>query len=102
MFCDFALELCMSDDYGVYERMRPEEVYRAVVELSGWREPVWTDSPDVSATLLNGDGLGGDGIVLLVNYSHQPRQVRICAHGGDTDTREARVPANAGLVLATR
>jgi endo-1,4-beta-mannosidase len=102
VFCDFAFELCMSDDHGVYERMRPEEVYRAAAELSGWREPAWTDSPDVSATLLNGDGLGGDGIVLLVNYSHQPRQVRICAHGVDIDTREARVPANAGLVLATR
>ena len=99
ILCDFALELALSDDYGVYERMRPEEVYRAAVTLSGWREPVRTDSPDVSATFLKSEGLGSDGIVLLVNYSHHPREVRIHTHGIDIGTREAQVPANGAVVL---
>ncbi len=99
ILCDFALELSLSDDYGVYERMKPEEVYRAVVELSGWREPVWTDSPDVSATLLKKEGPGSDDIVLLVNYSCQPREVRIHTRGIDIDTREAQAPANGAIVL---
>ncbi len=99
IFCDFALELSLSDDYGVYERMRPEEVYRAVVELSEWREPVWTDSPDVSATLLKSEDPGGDEVVLLVNYSCQPREVRIHTHGIDIDTHEAQAPANGAIVL---
>lgn len=102
ILCDFALELSLSDDYGVYERMRPEEVYRAAAELSEWREPVWTDSPDVSATLLKSDGLGGDEIVLLVNYSFQPREVRIHTHGIDVDTHEAQVPANGAIVLGVK
>jgi len=89
----------LSDDYGVYERMKPEEVYRAAVELSGWREPVWTDSPDVSATLLTKEGTGGDEIVLLVNYSCQPREVQIYTHGIDIETREAQVPANGAVLL---
>ena len=99
ILCDFALELSLSDDYGVYERMKPEEVYRAAVELSGWREPVWTDSPDVSATLLTKEGTGGDEIVLLVNYSCQPREVQIYTHGIDIETREAQVPANGAVLL---
>jgi len=99
ILCDFALELSLSDEYGVYERMRPEEVYRAAAELSEWREPVWTDSPDVSATLLTRDGLGGDEIVLLVNYSHQPREVRIYTHGIDIDICEAQAPANGAVVI---
>ena len=102
VFCDFALELALSDDYGVYERMRPEEVYRAAAELSGWREPVWTDSPDVSATLLKSNGPVSDGIVLLVNYSHQHREVRIHTHGIDVDAREAQVPANGAVLLRAR
>jgi len=99
ILCDFALELALSDDYGVYERMKPEEVYRAAVELSEWREPVWTDSPDVSATLLTKEGQRSDEIVLLVNYSCQPREVRIHTHGIDVDTHEAQVPANGAIVL---
>ena len=102
VFCDFALELSLSDDCGVYERMRPEEVYRAAAELSEWREPVWTDSPDVSATLLKSDDPGGDEIVLLVNYSCQPREVRIHTHGVDVDTHEAHVPANGAIVLGVK
>ena len=82
--------------------MRPEEVYRAAAELSGWREPVWTDSPDVSATLLKSNGPVSDGIVLLVNYSHQHREVRIHTHGIDVDAREAQVPANGAVLLRAR
>jgi len=102
ILCDFALELSLSDDYGVYERMKPEEVYRAAVELSGWREPVWTDSPDVSATLLTKEGQHSDGIVLLVNYSCQPREVGIYTYGIDIETRETKMPANGAVVLGAR
>jgi len=100
ILCDFALELSLSDEYGVYERMKPEEVYRAVAELSEWREPVWTDSPDVSATLLRQEGSGGNEIVLLVNYSHQPREVRIHTHGIGIDICEAQAPANGARMLS--
>jgi endo-1,4-beta-mannosidase len=102
ILCDFALELALSDDYGVYERMRPEEVYRAAAELSGWREPVWTDSPDVSATLMKKEGPGSDEIVLLVNYSCQPREVQIYTHGIYIETRETKMPANGAVVLGAK
>jgi len=82
--------------------MKPEEVYRAAVELSGWREPVWTDSPDVSATLLTKEGQHSDGIVLLVNYSCQPREVGIYTYGIDIETRETKMPANGAVVLGAR
>lgn len=103
VLCDFGLELCLSRDYRVYEKMRPEEIYRAAAEFSDWSEPVWTDSPDVSATLLKGDdpnggGPGGDCIVLLVNYSNQPRKVRIGTRGITIGVSEAQVPANGARI----
>ncbi len=56
VFCDFPLELSLSYEPDAYQRGVYEEIYKDAVSLSKWQEPAWTDSPDVSATVLKSKG----------------------------------------------
>ncbi|MFA7635674.1 MAG: hypothetical protein WCZ48_07800, partial [Bacillota bacterium] len=84
VFCDFPLELSLSYEPDAYQRGVYEEIYKDAVSLSKWQEPAWTDSPDVSATVL--ESKGDDRWLVLVNFSHEPRNVAVWWPGATSVT----------------
>jgi len=115
VFCDFPLELSISYEPNIYQRGAYEEVYKDVVSLSEWQEPAWTDSPDVGATVLQSNT--GDRLLVLVNFSHELRNVDVWWPGSttvevvtrkdelecDSDGRfRFPLPSNEGVILRQR
>ena len=84
VFCDFPLELSLSYEPDAYQRGVYEEIYKDAVSLSKWQEPAWTDSPDASATVLKSKG--DDRWLVLVNFSHEPRNVAVWWPGATSVT----------------